>query len=86
MIYARVTFFHTTSFKSALYEYENDLPGSFANFPLYGQGHKWYVMARVSFADHFRLWIKLRYLKRLNEEKQTATLARNLRIQLDWII
>lgn len=86
LFYTRVTFFQTTSFKSALYEYENDLPGSFANYPLYGQGHKWYLMARVSFTDHFRLWMKLRYLRRTNPDSGISTLSRDLRFQVDWFI
>jgi len=86
LIYARVTFFQTTSFNSALYEYENDLPGSFANYPLYGQGHKWYLMCRANLGNHFRLWMKLRYLKRTNMDEQTSILSRDLRFQVDWII
>lgn len=86
LIYSRITFFQTSSFKSALYEYENDLPGSYANYPLYGQGHKWYVMIRGSIGEHFRVWLKLRYLKRASTPEQTSLLKRELRLQLELII
>jgi len=82
--YTRVAFFHTRSFSSALYEYESDLPGSFANYALYGQGHKWYVMLRSELGAHFRFWLKLRYLKRYDSAVYEQSINRELRYQLDY--
>ncbi|MEJ2615542.1 MAG: hypothetical protein P8Z35_11325, partial [Ignavibacteriaceae bacterium] len=45
--YARITFFRTDSFNSAVYEYENDLPGTLISSALYGEGIRWYFVARV---------------------------------------
>ncbi len=64
----RVTFFRTDSYRSRLYEYENDLPGSFANYPLYGEGFKWFVLLKMRFGDSLDLWLKYRYLLRIRSE------------------
>ena len=82
--YSRITFFQTHSFRSALYEYENDLPGSFANYALYGKGHKWYLMLRMQAAARIRLWCKLRYLKRNSGFGYEAVRIRELRFQADF--
>ncbi len=45
-LYARVIFFNTDSFNSAVYEYENDLTGVLSNFAMYGEGMRWYLVLR----------------------------------------
>ncbi len=83
-LYSRITFFQTRSFRSALYEYENDLPGSFANYALYGKGHKWYLMLRFQPFDAFRFWFKLRYLRRYDGAGYASARIRELRFQMDF--
>jgi hypothetical protein len=48
---ARLIFFHTDSYDSRVYEYENDLRGVFANLALYGKGWRWYLLMRWRVAD-----------------------------------
>ncbi|MBI5474132.1 MAG: helix-hairpin-helix domain-containing protein [Ignavibacteriae bacterium] len=40
----RLAFFHTDSYDTRLYEYENDLRGVFANPAMYGKGRRWYAL------------------------------------------
>lgn len=44
--YARIIFFQTDSFNSAVYEFENDLVGVMPNLAMYGKGLRWYFMIR----------------------------------------
>ena len=57
----RVTFYHTDSYLSRIYEYETDLPGSFANYALFGRGQKWYIRLKWDMGSLFSLWFKFRY-------------------------
>jgi hypothetical protein len=43
-LYGRMIFFKTDSFKSAVYEYENDPDGIVSSVPLFGNGLRWYFM------------------------------------------
>ena len=61
-IHARLTFFRTTSYASRIYEYEYDVPGSFSNVALYGQGFKWYGQVNWRVSRGLRVWLKYRYL------------------------
>ena len=45
-LYGRIIFFKTDSFNSAIYEYENNLTGVFSSNALFGQGIRWYLIAR----------------------------------------
>lgn len=45
---ARITFFGTDGFETALYEVENDLPGVFGIPAFFDRGIRWYVMAKYS--------------------------------------
>ena len=79
----RLTFFNTTSYGSRLYEYEPDLPGAFANFPLYGQGYKWNVLIRYNPFNGIKLWLKGRYLRKLNDtETRYYTYQYNREVRL----
>lgn len=42
----RLIVFHTPSYDSRVYEYENDLRGVFSNTALYGKGWRWYMLLR----------------------------------------
>lgn len=46
-LYGRVIFFKTDSFNSAIYEFENDLPGVLSNLAMYGEGFRWYFLVKV---------------------------------------
>ena len=45
-LYARIIFFQTDSFNSAVYEYENDLLGVMPNLAMYGKGIRWYLIIK----------------------------------------
>ncbi len=57
-IEGRLIFFHTDSYDSRLYEYENDLRGVFSNPALYGIGRRWYMMVRCNVANILTLSAK----------------------------
>lgn len=42
----RIIFFDTESFSSAVYEFENDLLGVMPNLAMYGEGIRWYLIAK----------------------------------------
>ena len=85
---ARMTFFRTSSWISRIYEYESDIPGTFANYPLYGQGRKWYIMLRWMPFKPLFFYLKYRYLYFENKDltllsfNQNTLLKRELRFQL----
>lgn len=56
--YGRVTFFRTDSFNSAIYIYENDLIGVYNNIALFGEGIRWYFLARYKIVDYLQLSFK----------------------------
>ena len=57
-LYARIIFFKTNSFNSAIYEYENNLTGVLTNIALFGQGIRWYLLVRFRPAKVFTLSAK----------------------------
>jgi hypothetical protein len=57
-IEGRLAFFHTDSYDSRLYEYENDLRGVFSNPALYGKGRRWYMVIRYYMAGVLTLSAK----------------------------
>jgi hypothetical protein len=59
-ITARYSSFETADYDSRIYEFENDLPGTFSNYALYGKGSKWYLLLKLEFWKNVRLWIKYR--------------------------
>ncbi len=83
--YTRFTFFKTTSFSSAIYEFENDLPGSFANRALFGEGHKIYVMFKLIPLKFLDIWIKGSYLNKTDIKdtgKSINFLDREIKLQV----
>jgi len=54
----RVVIFQTDSFESRLYEFENDLRGTFANPALYGRGIRSYLLARARLAQSLEVSAK----------------------------
>jgi uncharacterized membrane protein len=68
---ARIVFFHTDSFDSRLYEFENDLRGVFSNPALYGKGRRWYVLLRYQVFD--LLSISMKYAETQKEGVQSIS-------------
>lgn len=54
----RLIFFNTDEYDSRIYEYENDIRGVFANYALYGQGRRWYIVAKLRPLDYVELQAK----------------------------
>jgi len=63
-LYGRLTFFDTDDFATAIYEYENDVAGVFANSVLYGKGTRWYVVATYRMGTRFDVAVKFWQLYR----------------------
>lgn len=58
VFYSRIIFFKTNSFNSAVYEFENDLPGIFRSTALYGEGLRFYLVLKYKIIDILNLSIK----------------------------
>ena len=57
-INGRIIFFRTDSFNSAIYEFENDLDGTYSITGLSGQGIKWYWLIKYRLLEMLRLSVK----------------------------
>ena len=57
-ISSRIVFFDTDSYNSRLYEFENDVRGVMSNFPLFGEGFRWYILLSYSPFENFYLSAK----------------------------
>lgn len=60
--YSRFSIFKTDSFNSAIYEYENGLTGIFQNSALFGEGVKWYIVAKYEILKSVEISCKYSYL------------------------
>lgn len=60
-IRTRLLFYKTDSYISRLYEYESDLPGSYANYAVYGEGRIFYLMIKWGMLSNVSIWLKYRY-------------------------
>ena len=81
----RWSFFKTTSYDSRLYEYESDLPGSFSNTALSGNGNKFYLLFNWKMNNSIQIWTKWRYVVKLNQQETgdlKKELNRDLRLQM----
>lgn len=54
----RIVFFHTDSYDSRIYEYENDIRGVFSNPAVFGKGRRWYLLIRWRALDMITLSMK----------------------------
>lgn len=54
----RLIFFKTDSYNSAVYEYENDLPGIMSNLAMYDEGMRWYLIISYNVIKNLKLGIK----------------------------
>ncbi|MCX7611527.1 MAG: helix-hairpin-helix domain-containing protein [Ignavibacterium sp.] len=68
IIYARLIFFDTNSFNSAIYEYENDLTGLFTNLAMYGEGIRYYLMLRYKIMKNILFSFKYAETYKPNEK------------------
>lgn len=75
-LYGRIIFFRTDSFNSAIYEYENDLTGVMTNLAMYGEGIRWYFIARYKI---FRmLSLSLKYSETYKPKETALSSGNNL--------
>jgi competence ComEA-like helix-hairpin-helix protein len=89
--YARIIFFRTESFNSAIYEYENDLTGVLTNRALFGEGIRWYVILRYKPMPLFTLSLKYSETYKPKEEtissglnEITGNLDNRIALQIDF--
>ena len=89
--YGRIIFFHTDSFNSAIYEYENDLTGALSNLAMFGEGIRWYFLLRYKPLKLLTLSIKYAETYKPKEKSLSSgdsgiigNLDNRLSIQLDF--
>ncbi len=91
LLYGRFTLFQTESYNSRLYVYENDLLGIMSNPALFGEGLRWYIMAKYS--TNFGLDLSLKYSELYKPNEQSigsgdseikGNLDNKFSIQLDF--
>ncbi len=56
----RYSSFHTSGWPTRIYEYEPDLPGSFAIYPVSGAGSKWLVLLHYKLGRQYDFYFKWR--------------------------
>lgn len=76
VLYGRIVFFNTDSFNSAVYEYENDLTGVMTNLPVFGEGVRWYFIARYKVLKS--LTISLKYSETYKPKERFLSSGNNL--------
>ena len=54
----RIIFFRTDSFNTAIYEFENDLDGTYSITGLSNQGIRWYCLLKYKLFDMFKISVK----------------------------
>lgn len=73
--------FETSSFESALYVYETELPGTYLTPALYGRGFRWFVAAQYDLTSSLHLSAKVSQTRLSPSRGQIAPLR--LSVQLD---
>lgn len=93
VLYGRIIFFKTDSFNSAVYEFENDLIGVMTNLPMFGDGIRWYVVARYKFNKTLALSFKYSETYKPSEttlssgnNEITGNLDNRISVQLDIML
>ncbi|MEW6195066.1 MAG: helix-hairpin-helix domain-containing protein [Bacteroidota bacterium] len=91
VLYGRLTLFQSDSYNSRLYVYENDLVGVMSNPALYGEGTRWYCMAKYS--SDFGLGLSVKYSETYKPNEKTlgsgdseiqGNLDNRISLQLDF--
>ncbi len=75
-ISTRILFYRTDSYNSRLYEYESDLPGSYANYAVYGEGRIFYLLFKWKIYDKIYFMFKYRY-NNITKKDLTLPIIRN---------
>ena len=75
-LHIRLTMFETESYKSRVYQFENDLPGQLSNLPLYGKGMKWYLL--LKFRPLKYVTISLKYSELYKPEEHFLSSGENM--------
>lgn len=65
----RIVFFQTDSYNSRVYEFENDLTGVMSNPALYGDGMRWYLVAKYN--TSFGLSLSMKYSELIKPNEKT---------------
>ena len=88
-IHIRFLFYRTDSYNSRLYEYESDLPGSYANYAVFGEGRIFYLLIKWKIYKQISIWIKYRYNNIIKRNlspsiirKDNNELQRSIRFQI----
>jgi hypothetical protein len=87
----RATAFGTGSYDSRLYEYEEDLPGSYLNPSLYGRGFRWFLIGRLGIGDWLSVsakcaqtrWSGKREGVETDEDRRTGLSGIRVGLQID---
>jgi hypothetical protein len=85
-ISARVIFYDTDSYDTRLYEYENDLDGVLTSALLYGNGFRWYLLAKYDMLPYLKLTLKYREHFKLKDNAANETnysLDNNISMQIE---
>lgn len=64
-VQARFAVFETDSYDSAIYEFEDELPGAYSNPALYGRGMRWYFILRYQLFS--KMYIAAKYAQTVKE-------------------
>lgn len=90
-VYCRIAFFRTDSYNSRIYEFENDLTGVMTNIPMYGEGLRWYMLAKYNTTFGLNVSIKYSELYKPNERtigsgysEILGNLDNKISLQLDY--
>ncbi len=92
IIYSRAVFFHTDSFNSAIYSYENDLNGILSSTAFYGEGMRIYLAVRYDIIE--KLTISIKYSETYKPKESSigsgyreieGSLDNKIGLQLDFI-
>ena len=89
---ARIAFFDTPSFSTAIYGYESDVLYFFSVPAYYGRGSRYYLMASYDISKSIKIW--LRYSRWIYTDTKTISSGNSeipgdtkseIRVQLRWI-
>jgi hypothetical protein len=62
---ARLAVFETDSYDSAIYEFEDEVPGAYSNPALYGRGMRWYFILRYQLFS--KMYVAAKYAQTVKD-------------------
>jgi hypothetical protein len=68
----RIIYFNTPSYRSRIYEFENGVYGTMENRALYGEGIRWYALARIKIFPS--LILELKFAQQFFEHETNTTI------------